>query len=115
PASHPEQERKRTQMHRDLVVVPVDRGGAARTVTLRTGRRPTGHRVGYAFTSPDGLRRTLGRGQPWIPLTRSALAALLAPLGIEEVVVDPTAITRRNPHRPDANGAAGQKQEIAEP
>ncbi|WP_217554518.1 SAV_915 family protein [Streptomyces sp. GbtcB6] len=92
-------------MHRDLVVVPVDHRGPGRAVVLRTGRRPGGRRVGYAFSSPDDLIRTLGSGQPWFRLTHAALTSLLAPLGIREVVVDPTSVADPPPPTETASRA----------
>ncbi|MFD0690336.1 SAV_915 family protein [Actinomadura fibrosa] len=72
-----------------LMVVPVHvRGGGA--VVLRTGRTGGGEgRVGIAFTDERCLRAALGEDQAWIRLGERALRAMLRPLGIEVVQVDP--------------------------
>lgn len=60
------------------------------TRVLWTASRPDGTRVGVAFTSPTAMRRTLG-GPGWSAdaLSPHALRALLSPLGIGLIVVDP--------------------------
>jgi hypothetical protein len=58
--------------------VPV-RAGQAGVLALRTGRLPSGERVGLAFTSETALSQTLGPAQQWVHLAAPALAAMLAP------------------------------------
>ncbi len=70
-----------------LLFVPV-RASALDTLALRTGRLPSGPRVGLAFTSEASLRSALGAGQPWIRLDEDAIRAMLTPLGIAQIRVD---------------------------
>jgi len=70
-----------------LLFVPV-RASALGTLALRTGRLPSGPRVGLAFTSEASLRSALGGGQPWIRLDEDAIRAMLTPLGIAQIRVD---------------------------
>ncbi|MFI8519442.1 SAV_915 family protein [Streptomyces sp. NPDC085481] len=65
-------------------VRPVAHGCAARLF-----RTPVGARTAVAFTTPARLRSVLGADQPWTPLAEPALRALVAPLGIETLTVDP--------------------------
>ncbi|MEU8763356.1 SAV_915 family protein [Streptomyces sp. NPDC048659] len=74
-------------------VRPVAHGCAARLF-----RTPVGARTAVAFTTPARLRAALGAAQPWTPLAEPALRALVRPLGIDTVTVDP-ALT---PPLPDA-------------
>jgi hypothetical protein len=73
---------------RNTFFVPV-RESKAGTLALRTGRLPSGERVGLAFTSAAGLAATLGPAQQWAELGEQALKDMLAPLGVEQVRVDP--------------------------
>ncbi|MFD0372199.1 SAV_915 family protein [Streptomyces sp. NPDC059071] len=66
-------------------VRPVAHGCAARLF-----RTPPGGRTAVAFTTPGGLRAVLGPDQPWIALAEPALRALVRPLGVEALTVDPT-------------------------
>lgn len=75
---------------RNTLFVPV-RTSAAGTLALRTGRLPSGERVGLAFTSESSLRLTMGPSQQWARLDDQALKDMLGPLGIEHVRVDPHA------------------------
>jgi hypothetical protein len=54
-----------------LLFVPVRDIGSG-VLALRTGRLPSGQRVGLAFTSTASLLAALGPGQPWIRLRESA-------------------------------------------
>jgi hypothetical protein len=72
-------------------LVPV-RETRAGTVSLQTGRLISGERVGLAFTSEASLLMTLGPSQQWIWLAPGALRAMLAPLGITCIRVDPRPI-----------------------
>lgn len=70
-----------------LLFVPV-RESALGTLALRTGRLPSGPRVGLAFTSELALLSVLGAGQTWMRLDEDALRDMLAPLGIAQIRVD---------------------------
>ena len=70
-----------------LLVVPVWTGSGM--VCLRCGRLPTGERVGIAFTTEARLAGVMGADQPWIHLNDEAMKAMLAPLGVTRVQVDP--------------------------
>jgi hypothetical protein len=61
-------------------------GGA---LVVQTGRLPRGQRVGIAFTAPDRLAKAMGQHQLWTQLSVSAVRAMLAPLGITSIQVDP--------------------------
>lgn len=89
-----------------LLYVPVrvgDLDGAAAVV--RTARPGAGtERVGLAFTREERLRAALGPTQRWIRLSRPALLALLGPLGIEQVRIDPLYVGPEMPRMPEAVG-----------
>src|SRR6185312_7466918 len=70
-----------------LLFVPVRESGSG-MVALRTGRLPSGPRVGLAFTSATLLLSELGPGQPWIRLHENAMRDMLGPAGIDEIRVD---------------------------
>ncbi len=70
-----------------LLFVPV-RESAPDTLALRTGRLPSGERVGLAFTSAVLLLSALGPGQPWIRLHEDALHDMLGPTGVDQIRVD---------------------------
>jgi hypothetical protein len=74
-----------------LLSVPV-RSTTAGTLSVRTGRLEGGDRVGIAFTSDELLVRAYGRRQRSVRLHVSALRALLRPLGVTRIQVDPTAV-----------------------
>ena len=69
-----------------LIPVQISKAGA---LAVRTGRLPTGERVGLAFTSESAICQTLGPSQQWIRLAGRALADMLAPLGVEQITIDP--------------------------
>jgi hypothetical protein len=62
---------------------------AGSTVSIRTGRLPSGQAVGLGFTSPARLAMVFGEWHPWIQLHLGALHAMLEPLGITLVRIDP--------------------------
>jgi hypothetical protein len=72
-------------------LVPV-RESKAGTLALQTGQLISGERVGLAFSSEASLLMTLGPSQQWIRLAPGALRAMLAPLGITRVRLDPRPI-----------------------
>ncbi|MGW8992928.1 SAV_915 family protein [Streptomyces zhihengii] len=55
----------------------------------RLFRTPVGERTAVAFTGPARLRAALGATHHWIPLSESALRALVAPLGVTRLTLDP--------------------------
>ena len=69
------------------MAVPVRTGPG--TVALRCGRVPTAERVGIAFTTEARLAAVMGPDQPWIYLNDQALRAILGPLGVTRIQVDP--------------------------
>jgi hypothetical protein len=77
------------------MVVPVRTGPG--TVCLRCGRLPTGERVGIAFTTEACLAGAMGSDQPWIHLNDQAMKAMLGPLGVTQVQVDPDLVTASLP------------------
>jgi hypothetical protein len=72
-------------------LVPV-RASKAGTLALQTGQLISGESVGLAFTSEASLLMTLGPSQQWIRLAPGALRAMLAPLGVTCVRLDPKPI-----------------------
>jgi hypothetical protein len=70
-----------------VLFVPVRESGSG-MLALRTGRLPSGQRVGLAFTSAASLLSELGPGQPWIRLHEDAMRDMLGPAGIDEIRVD---------------------------
>ncbi|MGW1405545.1 SAV_915 family protein [Streptomyces sp. NPDC002403] len=67
--------------------VPVRPGPAG--CCARLFRTPLGARTAVAFTHERRLVRTLGQRQTWIRLSEPAIRALVAPLGVTGLVVDP--------------------------
>jgi hypothetical protein len=68
--------------------VPVHVCGA-NMVTIRTGRLPSGERVGLGFTTAAGLTAVFGTGQDWVLIQLRSLRAMLAGGGVLAVQVDP--------------------------
>ncbi|MEV5971729.1 SAV_915 family protein [Streptomyces sp. NPDC051921] len=56
---------------------------------VRLFRTPVGGRTAVAFTTPGRLRAVLGADQAWTALAEPALRALVAPLGVGLLTVDP--------------------------
>jgi hypothetical protein len=95
-----------------MLLVPV-RSSAAGSLTVRTGRLPSGERIGLAFTSEDALARALGPVQ-WIHLAADALTGMLAPLGIEHYRVDPDRVAQpATPASPPWPPAAARPRKAA--
>ncbi|MFI9115838.1 SAV_915 family protein [Streptomyces venezuelae] len=67
--------------------VPVRPG--TRGCVTRLFRTPVGDRTAVAFTDPARLRAVLGADQPWIRLSEPALRALMNPLDVRELRIDP--------------------------
>jgi hypothetical protein len=59
------------------------------TLALRTGRLASGERIGLAFTCEQSLKEVLGPWQQWTRLSERALHAMLAPVGVARVRIDP--------------------------
>ncbi|WP_223183064.1 MULTISPECIES: SAV_915 family protein [unclassified Streptomyces] len=68
--------------------VPVRPGPHGHTA-VRLFRTPVGDRTAVAFTDPARLTAALGTGRPWIGLSEPALRALMEPLGVRALTVDP--------------------------
>jgi hypothetical protein len=69
------------------LLVPVRSGPLGHTA--RTFRTPLGARTAVAFTTEQQLTAVLGPAQPWIVLAGPALRALVEPLGISTLTIDP--------------------------
>jgi hypothetical protein len=70
-----------------LLFVPVRESGSG-ALALRTGRLPSGQRVGLAFTSEASLQSVFQPCQPWIRLHENAIRYMLGPVGIDHIRVD---------------------------
>jgi hypothetical protein len=90
--------------HTYLVPVRESKSG---TLSLRTGRLINGEPVGLAFTSEASLLMTLGPSQQWIQLAPEALRAMLAPLGVTSLRVDPRPIAELAAERLPGEQLAG--------
>ncbi|MEE4489538.1 SAV_915 family protein [Streptomyces sp. BE230] len=86
-----------SQCAEDPDPLPVNRTGAL-FVPARPGpagycarlfRTPLGARTAVAFTDERQLIRTLGQQQTWIRLSEPAVRALVAPLGVVDLTIDP--------------------------
>jgi hypothetical protein len=84
---------------RQTYFVPV-RESQAGTLALRTGRLPSGERVGLAFTSEASLLLTMGPFQQWVRLAAEPLRGMLAPLGVQYVRIDPRPACEPRPASP---------------
>ncbi|EFF88668.1 conserved hypothetical protein [Streptomyces sp. e14] len=79
--------------------VPVRPGPSG--CVARIFRTPLGDRTAVGFTCESSLIATLGPEQAWIRLAEPALRALIEPLGIATVTVDPQFTARpASPARP---------------
>jgi hypothetical protein len=78
-------------------LVPV-KSSKAGTLALRTGRLPSGERIGLAFTSEASFLLAMGPSQRWVRLSDRALRAMLTPLGVEHFRVDPHPIGELERH-----------------
>ncbi len=76
-----------------LLLVPI-RGNVAGCVALRTGRLPSGQRIGLAFTSEETLIRVLGPDQPWITLCGRVARAMFVEAGAVQTRIDPEPYVR---------------------
>jgi hypothetical protein len=89
-----------------MYLVPV-RESKAGTLALQTGQLISGERVGLAFTSEASLLLTLGPSQRWTWLAPSALRAMLAPLGVTGVRVDPRPVAELSARGPSSGRLPG--------
>ncbi|MFE1384045.1 SAV_915 family protein [Streptomyces sp. NPDC058740] len=80
--------------------VPV-RPAAHGCAAARLFRTPVGVRTAVAFTTPARLRAVLGAGQEWTELAEPALRALVRPLGVDVLIVDPALTAPAAPAAPD--------------
>lgn len=71
-----------------LLFVPVHETPSG-TMALCTARLVSGQRVGLAFTTEDRLVSMEGPGRRWIRLDEQAMHDMLAPVGIDQIRVDP--------------------------
>ncbi|WP_369147864.1 SAV_915 family protein [Streptomyces sp. R44] len=69
------------------LLVPVRSGPAG--CSARLFRTPLGGRTAVGFTSAAGLAATLGPDHACVRLSEPALRALVAPLGVTALTVDP--------------------------
>ncbi|MFJ6384156.1 SAV_915 family protein [Kitasatospora sp. NPDC092039] len=69
--------------------VPVTASGTGSTTALRLFRLRDGRRCAVGFSSLEALTALLGPDQAHTELGEPALRGLLAPLGIDALVVDP--------------------------
>lgn len=111
-SGHTPAPQRRTQLY-----VPVLHGRSG--MRLRMFRTPLGTRTAVAFTSHDALRGALGPEQKWVRLGEPALRALTAPLGTDQITVDPL-LTARRPHadhapEPQKEGEPPPKQRRTPP
>ena len=62
------------------------------TTALRLSRRADGRRVAVAFSDVERLRAGLGRDVPAARMCLAAAHAMLDPIGVREVCVDPRTV-----------------------
>ncbi|MEU9702855.1 SAV_915 family protein [Streptomyces sp. NPDC047981] len=82
------------------LLVPVRSGPAG--LSARLFRTPLGDRTAVAFTSEARLAATLGPDHARVRLSEPALRALVAPLGVTALTVDPQLCAPRVPKSRDA-------------
>ncbi|MBB5790833.1 SAV_915 family protein [Jiangella mangrovi] len=89
--------------HSQPLFVPVrSTGPATSCLVVLTARLPEGDRVGLAFSIAESLAAAMGRHQPWVRLSLAATRALLAPLGVARIQVDPDLVAPVVTTRPAA-------------
>ncbi|GAB3274046.1 hypothetical protein GCM10027456_63690 [Kineosporia babensis] len=74
---------------------------------VRLMQTAVGRRTAVAFTTPEQLASVLGPEQLAVRLSLSALRAMLTPLGLAEVVVDPQLTAR-----PVADGSSAAAPDL---
>lgn len=68
---------------------------ASTTTALRLARRADGRRVALAFSDVGRLRAALGHDAPVVRMCLAAAHAMLEPIGVHEVCVDPQAVVEQ--------------------
>lgn len=71
---------------------PISGGGAS----FRLARRPDGVRVVVAFTTAERLGEVMGPRQGWTRCCAGAAHAMLEPLGVTQICVDPELVVVRS-------------------
>lgn len=71
----------------ETLLFPLVQGSVA--TSFRLVRRPDGTRVALAFSDATGLHTALGADVPAVRLCLAAARAMLGPVGVEEICVDP--------------------------
>lgn len=66
------------------------------TTALRLARRVDGRRVALAFSDVERLRAALGRDVPAARMCLAAAHAMLEPIGVHEVCVDPRTVVEQS-------------------
>jgi hypothetical protein len=66
------------------------------TTALRLARRVDGRRVALAFSDVERLRAALGRDVPAARMCLAAAHAMLEPIGVHEVCVDPRTVAEQS-------------------
>ncbi|MGK5556013.1 SAV_915 family protein [Actinomadura kijaniata] len=78
-----------------VLIVPV-RECAGGTLSVRTGRMDaSGERVGIAFSDEERARAAFGAGVRCVRLSEPALRALLGPVGVARIRIDPVLVAGR--------------------
>jgi hypothetical protein len=92
----------------DPLFVPV-RASQSGAICLRTGRLASGLPVGLAFSSRASLHAVLGAQQRWALICEQALLDMLAPLGIDNLRIDPELAGGAAPVPPDGTRSVAQR------
>ncbi|MFC0041581.1 SAV_915 family protein [Actinomadura rayongensis] len=80
-----------------VLFVPVRTSGCG-AASLLLARLAGGGRVAVAFSSAERLAAVLGARQPAVRLAVPALRAMLRPLGVDRVQIDPDAVAEIPSH-----------------
>ncbi|MEV0589918.1 SAV_915 family protein [Nonomuraea cavernae] len=75
-------------MSEPRLFVPVSMSACA--TALRLFRTASGERTAVAFSSPLTLAKVLGTDQRWVVLTAPALRGMIAELGVNGIILDPS-------------------------
>ncbi|WP_243744626.1 SAV_915 family protein [Streptomyces hainanensis] len=76
-------------------------------MTARLFRTPRGERTAVGFTSERGLVAALGPWQRCVRLSEPALRALVAPLGVHTLTIDPPLVAGAGPDQYAGRPARG--------
>ncbi|WP_127782859.1 SAV_915 family protein [Rhodococcus sp. X156] len=77
---------------RVVLFVPVHNGNLG--PVIRLFHTPMGAPTAVGFTTANQLTDVLGDTQQWIRLAEPALRAMVGPLGVAQLVIDPTLAAR---------------------